>query len=143
MIPRDFDINQAAYIYGLANTPHFLLRKLQSDPSVRAIADTCAGEDLVNELRSIVAIEPTSTTEAVRPYVYLVALWLKSTIDHLQEAANIAAPIYNWYSYIAEVLVQTFSPVEKIIISLPGVLDAPSVSQGPTSPITSQIITAS
>ena len=142
MKPVDFDLTQASRVYAVANTPFFLLRKLQGDPSARAICDACPGREIVEELSSIVATEPLDAVEAVRPYVYLVSLWFKPEIDHLREAAKLESSIHIWYSYLAEVLLETYSPVQQQVIEVPGALAAPTVSQATDSPTTTRIINA-
>jgi len=142
MKPADFDLSNASRAYAVANTPFFLLRKLQSDPSARAICEACPGHEIVEELRSLVAAEPLDAIEAVRPYVYLVSLWFKPEIDHLQEAAKLEASIHIWYSYLAEVLLETYSPVQQQLMEVPGALAAPAVSVGADSPTMSRTIIA-
>jgi hypothetical protein len=136
----ELDLTQAAKIYGIANTPLFLIRKLQEDPSVRAISAAYSGPEIVEALRSMVAAEPVDAGEAVRPYALLVALWFKTEIDHLQEAAKLETAIYAWYSYIAEVLVASFSPVNDQVIEVPGQLSSPTASIESSSPTASQYI---
>jgi hypothetical protein len=143
MNPRNFDLSQAAYVYGLANTPLFLARKLQTDPSVRAISVACTGQEILEELKVVLNADPASTEEAVRPYAYLVALSFKPEGDHLQEAARLQTSIHQWYSYIAETLVATYSPVQTQLIEVPGALSAPSVSQEQSVPTTTRVIIAS
>lgn len=128
MNPDDFDLTEAASVYAVSNTPLFLVRKLQADPAVRALGDGCSGEEIVEALRVAVTTEPQDAQEAVRPYVYLVALWYKPELEHLLEARRIAAPQYLWFAYIASVLIQTFSPVQKQLITVPGQLDSPRPS---------------
>ncbi len=134
------DLTQAAKIYGVANTPLFLIRKLQDDASVRAISAAYSGPEIVEALRSMVAAEPRDPVEAVRPYALLVALWFKPEVDDLQEAAKLETTIYGWYSYIAEVLVASFSPVHDQVIEVPGQLSSPTASIESSSPTASQYI---
>jgi len=134
MNPQDFDLTQASRVYGIANTPPFLVRKLQADPTVRAISDSCGGEQIIEQLQRIVAAEPTDATEAVRPYVYLVALWFKPEINHLREAAKIQAPNYRWFGWITELLMETFSPVHQQLVEVPMQVTAPSVTVGLSAP---------
>jgi hypothetical protein len=132
MNPNNFDLSQATLIYGVSNTPLFLLRKLQSDPVVRAISDTCSGAEILEAIRVSLLEEPRSPLEAVQPYAYLLALWFKPEIRHLQEASKIPAPHANWYPYMAEVLTETFSKVQTLTLQPPGQLPAPVVSIGST-----------
>jgi hypothetical protein len=142
MNPNSFNLSQAAYVYGLANTPLFLVRKLQEDPSIRAIADACTGEEIVSELRRIIGDEPTNACDAVRPYAYLVALSFGTEIDHLNEASRLRTSVYQWYGYIAETLVAAFSPVQKQFVQVPGVLPTPPVSQEVGTATTTRLIIA-
>jgi len=130
-----FDLSQAAYTYGLANTPLFLVRKLQDDPAIRAISNSCSEDVILQSLRLLMGQEPTSALEAVKPYAYLVALWFKPEIGPLQQAAEMKTRAHQWYSYVAEVLIETYSPVQTQLIEVPGVLPAPSVTpeEAPTS----------
>lgn len=138
---NDFDLTQASRAYGVANTPPFLVRKLQADPGVRSLAETCKAEDILAALRSAVTSEPGNAVDAVRPYALLVALWFKPEVEHLKEAAKIPATSYRWFAYIAELLIQSFSPVQKQTIQVPGLLSAPSVSVGSSVPTASPTIT--
>jgi hypothetical protein len=138
MNPKDFELTQASHIYGIANTPPFLVRKLQADTAVRAIGEDCPTDKILEELRASVVSEPESPMDAVRPYALLVALWFKPGIEHLKEAAQIQAPAYRWFSDIAELLIQTFSPVQRRTIIVPGQLSARTVSLG--SPASTIII---
>ena len=140
MNTADLDLKQAAKIYGIANTPLFLIRKLQDDVSVRAISAAYSGPEIVGALRSMVAVEPCDPVEAVRPYALLVALWFKPEIDDLREAAEFETSIYSWYSYIAEVLLTKFSPVHDQVIEVPGQLSTPTASIESSSPTATECI---
>lgn len=131
---NDLDLSQASHIYGVANTPLFLVRKLQADPAVRAAGETCNAEEILAALRAAVSAEPVNSADAVRPYALLMALWFKPEIGDLKEAAKISAPAYRWFAYIAELLIQTFSPIQRQTIKVPGVLSAPPVSIGSAAP---------
>lgn len=126
----------AGQSYAVSNTPYFLVRKLREDPEVRAIAEEHSSEDILEDLRSAISREPTSVTEAVRPYALLVALWDKPRIEELREAANLNAPFLDWYPYVGGLLLQTFSPVQKEEIPFPGMLLAPPISISLRDPVT-------
>lgn len=134
------DLAQASQVYAVANTPLFLVRKLQADPSIRSVADTFSGEEIVEGLRSILDAEPTTTNEAVRPYALLIALWFKPEIEHLQMAAGLQSEIYSWYEYIARALLSTFSPVKGGLIEVPTQFTAPSASNESTAPVERRIL---
>jgi hypothetical protein len=139
MSPTDIDLTEAGLVYAVSNTPLFLVRKLQNDQAVHALSERCSGEEIVDALRSAVAKEPDDPQEAVRPYAYLVALWYKPELDHLLQVASLRTPSYCWFAYIASALIQTFSPVQKQLIEIPGELSAPTVSTG--SSVSTNVIT--
>lgn len=144
MNPTNFDLTDASRVYSIANTPAFLVRKLQSDSVVRKISEQCSAEEILRELRTSLGSdplrEPESAEAAVRPYAYLVALWFKPELEHLKEASSISAPVYRWYGVIAELLIETFSPVQNQSVTLPGVLNAPMVSLEASAPTTTPVI---
>jgi len=140
MTVNDLDLTQASRAYGVANTPPFLVRKLQADPGIRALGETCKAEDILKALRSAVAVEPNNAVDAVRPYALLVALWFKPEIEHLKDAAKLSASPYRWFPYVAELLIQNFSPVQRQAIQVPGLLSGPSVSLGSSAPTSTPTI---
>jgi hypothetical protein len=133
---NELDLTQAARAYGVANTPPFLVRKLQGDPAVRQLGATGSAEEILRALRSAASVEPNSAVEAVRPYALLVALWFAPTIDSLQDARKIPATAYRWYDYVAQLLIETFSPVQRETMQVPGLLSAPSISVGSSVSVT-------
>ena len=134
---NELDLRQAARAYGVANTPPFLVRKLQDDPAIRELGTTGSPEEILRALRSAASAEPTNAVEAARPYALLVALWFAPKIDNLQEAQKIAATAYRWYDYVVQLLIETFSPVQRETMQVPGLLSAPSISVGSSVPTTS------
>ncbi len=128
MNPKNLDLTDAALTYAVSNTPLFLVRKLQSDPAVHALAEECSGEEIVEAIRAAVSHEPADPQEAVRPYAYLVALWYKPSQEYLSEARTVQAPDYPWFPYIVSALQQTFSPIQKQLIDVPSYFSPPSVS---------------
>ena|ERR1035437_3055811 len=139
---NELDLTHASRVYAISNTPLFLVRKLQEDPSVLAISQKYSGEEIVNALRDAVKTEPDNSIEAVFPYVLLLALFLKPTIDHLQEASKIQTAIYEWYAYIVDALLMRYSPFKHETIQVPGVLSSPSVSLNSDSPNSFKIVDA-
>lgn len=117
---NDAKLTQAGESYAAANTPLFLLRKLHSDPEVVALGQTFSTEQLLEALKQAVTIEPKSPQDAVRPYALLVALWHKNENEPLKQAASIEAPHSDWYKYLSTVLLETFSPVQRSLIQMPG-----------------------
>jgi hypothetical protein len=131
----NFDLTEASRAYAVANTPLFLIRKLSDDPAVRTISEACTGEEILSELERTIQSEPQSALEAVRPYALVVALSLKSTNEHLNRAAAFTTSSFGWYGYITQVLTETYSPITRAEIDVPGTLLAPaveSVSESPT-----------
>ena len=55
----------------------------------------------------------------MRPYAYLVALSKKPSNSELRAASAISAPKWSWFSYIALVLLESFSSVLTQEISAP------------------------
>jgi hypothetical protein len=119
MTVNDFDLTEAIRILGIANTPLFLVRKLQADPVVREISEVCSSEDILAALRNSTGNEPASAEEEVLPYVLLVALWFKPEISGLEQAAGLSAETLNWYTYIADALLSSFSLVSVQSVQAP------------------------
>ncbi|MGB2678201.1 MAG: hypothetical protein WAN12_14045 [Candidatus Acidiferrum sp.] len=140
--PSDWELSEASRAYGVANTPLFLVRKLQADPEVRAICDACSGEQILDALESALRVEPATPAEQVRPYAFLVALWFKPTADHLREAFRFscADTSWRWFGYIAAALLETFSHVESQTIQVPARIGTPSASTQPAATIARMII---
>jgi hypothetical protein len=134
MNASDFDLTGASRVYGVANTPLFLVRKLQADPAIRALGERCTGEKIIAALRQALSAEPVDSVDAVRPYALLVALWFKPEIEHLKEAARLQGGSFTWYSLIAETLLSTFSPVHTQVVQVPGCLPSPIVSPRSSTP---------
>jgi hypothetical protein len=60
----------------------------------------------------------------VEPYVFLVALSQKKNITALKAAKYIHAPYHDWFSYLADVLEQTFSATTQTSLIVPGQMQA-------------------
>jgi hypothetical protein len=114
-----FSFANAAYARAVANTPLFLLRKLQEDPTVRAIADSCTGDELLVAFSESVQQKPNSPEETVLPYVLLVALYFNTQAAYLRKAA-LVRPNYEdeWLAYILNVLLETYQPATRQIVEL-------------------------
>ncbi len=138
----DFDMTPASRIYGISNTPLFLIRKLQMDPTVKELSDSLSGEQIVEAIRVAVSKEPENPVEAVLPYALLVALWFKPKVEYLQQAATFGASAYSWFHFIAEVLIEKFSPIQRQMIQVPGQLSAAAINITSSAPA-SRIILAS
>lgn len=133
--PNEVDLNQACQYYSIANTPLFLVRKLQADPCVHALRDNFSGQQILDALRAGLAVGPNSTAEAVRPYAFLVALSLLPEIEPLRIASELPAKNWDWYEYVAAILVETFSPINAEMIRIPSELVAPTISYSPEAPV--------
>lgn len=125
---NDLDLTQASRIYGISNTPLFLVRKLQQDPSIQVISEKYSGAEIVDALRQFTQREPQNSVEAVVPYALLVALFFKPNVKHLQEASKIEAAAYSWYHYISEALLLNYSPTAQNIVQVPGSFSDQSLS---------------
>jgi hypothetical protein len=132
---NDVNLTPASRAYAIANTPLFVVRKLQEDPSVQTLGRECPGEDILASLQAATLARPENPVEAVKPYALLVALWFKPELGYLQEAARIRAQFHPWFGYIAEALISTFSPIQSRVIAVPGQLSAPTISPASTASV--------
>lgn len=133
---HDFDLVEASRVLGVANTPLFLVRKLQADAEIRAISEEVSGEQILEGLAMALSQEPATPVEAVRPYAYLVALWFKPVPVYLKDAAKLspAAEHWRWFEYISSVLIETYSHVESATLKVPVLIAEPvKVSPAPTT----------
>jgi hypothetical protein len=127
------DLAGAERIYAVSNVPLFLLRKLQADPVTREISLSHSTEQILTQLKTSVQSKPRSLREAVEPYVLLVALAKKRDLDALKKVGAINALYHDWFSYIADILVQTFNPTEITSLNIPGQIHAPSIANTSTA----------
>jgi len=131
---HDYDYQNAEAAFVLANTPLFLLRKLRSDPVVRAIAVDLSDDEIMSSLRAAVQQKPTDIREAVLPYLYLVALSIKGKIAPLREAAAIDVPYAEWFKYIGNYLLKSFIPTATVSVLMPKIiLPQPSTPSSSTT----------
>lgn len=100
------NLHTAGTSFGLANTPTFLLRRLQNDSAVSAIRAGSTDDELLQALRVALATEPKTLEDAVRPYVLLVALSRSSDVRKLDAAQQIQPrpEHFDWYFEILRVL---------------------------------------
>jgi hypothetical protein len=115
----------AEAVYAISNVPLFLLRKLQSDAAPRQISVSLSTDEILDELKDALQSKPRTLREAVEPYVLLVALSQKRDISALNEATRLSALHYDWFSYLANCLVQTFIPSQRILFDVPAQIQAP------------------
>lgn len=116
---NEIDLAAASLAYGVANTPSFLVRKLKSDPAVKLISDSFSDDQILSEIRLLGNADPTEPLNAVRPYAYLTALWMKPRPDALRAAAVLNMTWWRWYSVIASFLLDTYSPISSQTIQAP------------------------
>src|SRR5882724_11742419 len=97
----EVDFSQASHAYAVANTPLFLIRKLQQDPVVHEVSRSFSGEEILEELRRAVEHEPRGLVEYVRPYVYLAALSRQQQGVYLKTAGQLTnAAKWDWFEYM-------------------------------------------
>jgi hypothetical protein len=109
-----FDFATAISALAVANTPLFLLQKLQENPLVHAIATQLTAEEMLDELKKSVQQKPETLEEAVIPYVLLVAISLNLQAAYLRKTLSID-PAYDddWYKFIRSALLQTYQPTSR------------------------------
>jgi hypothetical protein len=130
---EDIDFSRAELSFAVANTPSFLIRKLKSDPAVIELSHF-EGNELLNWLMESVRNRPTSLVQAVKPYVYLIAIASKLDNQFLIRAGDIK-PAYedDWYPYIYRVLTESYKPTTTTIFSLsPGAVASNSAIHSAT-----------
>lgn len=108
---------EAELSLGLANSPIFLLRRLQEDPAILTMVSSCDGREILRELKAIAKRVPSLGADAVKPYAYLIALFMKGDVENFEKAATVKAPYAEWFSYIANFLRQQASPTSNSAIS--------------------------
>jgi hypothetical protein len=107
----EVEFSQASHAYAVANTPLFLIRKLQQDPVVHEISRSFSGEQILEELRRSVEHEPRGLVDYVRPYVYLTALSRQQQDLYLKSAGQLAnSAKWDWFEYMRQVLLSTYAP---------------------------------
>jgi hypothetical protein len=104
------DTQTAERALAVANTPLFLLRKLRADPTVAELRQNYSAAEILSALKRSLKKTPKTLSEAVTPYLYLVALSGLPDVRFLREAETFAAPNTEWYSYLARLLVETYRP---------------------------------
>jgi hypothetical protein len=105
------NLQEATQAYAVANTPLFLIRRLQEDPVVNEISTSFTGEQILQELRNALARRPESLLDYTRPYVYLVALSKLPSSEYLAAVETVGNEGWRWVSYIKDVLLAIYSPL--------------------------------
>lgn len=117
---NDIDLTSAVDMYAVANTPLFLLRKLQRDPLTREIATSFSSDQILAALKSALEAEPSSAEEYVKPYVLLVALSQQPNDSGLRAAGAMPkTEKWDWYGYLQRVLLASFNPTTTFAIKAP------------------------
>lgn len=130
---KHIDLTQAGEIFAVANTPLFLLRKLRESQAVSE-AKEADEKEILESLQDALKQEQNTLTEAVRPYVYLVALSQKENDTALKEAAKYDSLSWHWYSLLAQRLLEEFSPIFVQNIVLPNYQPIPTIRPQSSSP---------
>src|ERR1700748_30825 len=108
---EEIDLGEAVKMYAISNTPLFLMKRLRESTATTEISRRFGGEEILSALKSIAKLDPTDSSDYVRPYVYLVALSQLPENRFLKSAASIPERgRWDWFDYIARVLVETYSP---------------------------------
>jgi hypothetical protein len=110
MKPSEVDLSEAGNLYLIANTPTFLVRRLQSDSSVEVLSKSCKSDDLYGELEDALQADPADTVAAVRPFAYLLALRNQNSSELFSKAAGLRSPYHPWYPIATQLLVASFIP---------------------------------
>jgi hypothetical protein len=122
----DVDLKNAQAVFAVANTPLFLVRKLQEDPTVHALAHKLHGDDLLRELEMSVQQRPETIREAVIPYVCMVALSLYPDASYLSKSVSVQ-PKYqdDWFDYIRTALIQLYRSTQIQTVKVPAHVRGP------------------
>lgn len=134
------DLTGAQRIYALSNVPLFLLRRLQADPGPRTVSSNYSSQEILDELARSLKEKPRTLRDAVTPYVLLVALEQKRDLSSLQSAASLDAHFHDWYSYLASILVQSFTSTLIVPFTVPGQMQGVLASNTSSSHTTPQKI---
>lgn len=113
---RNINLEEAGKVFVISNTPLFLIKKLRSLPEVAEIGRTFSGEEIFSELRAIAGMRPKTLSDAAKPYVLLVALWMKDSPGYLKKAADITLEHgAEWFAYAQNFLSESYraTSVEK------------------------------
>ena len=126
---NDIDLSRPARVFLISNTPLFLLSKLQEDVNVLSLSQSVPGSEIFEALKEALRKEPQDLKDRVRPYVYLVALWLQSDPKFLEKTRELE-PNYadDWFDFARQVLIQTYRPLARSMVSLAVVAVPPEIS---------------
>lgn len=131
------DLAAAEKAFAVANTPLFLLHKLRADPATQALGRSSVPSAVIlRALKRHLQRKPRSLRDAVKPYVYLVALSFRPDSSILERAAQMPTLYFDWYHYLASALVQGFKPTSVRSLYVPGGIMAPDLSTKTETPTT-------
>lgn len=102
------DLSGADRAFATANTPLYLIRNLKKDQAVKLYSRDLTAKGLFKRLESSLKTEASDFRSSVLPYVFLVAISLRSDKEFLRKAATLPAPYHHWYRYSAEFLLSEF-----------------------------------
>ena len=142
MTLEQVDLRLAESSFAVANTPMFLIRKLRADPAVQELGSSHRSEEILRAIEAAVGTKPRTLLDAVRPYVYLVALSFDRDVSYLVRASQIRAPYFDWYEYIAQVLREAHKTTSFQSLATRSVLVQPQVSARSTASVTRLMIPA-
>jgi hypothetical protein len=118
MRPDDVPLPESASVFAIANTPFFLLRQLQGGSEARQLAAA---------LSRAAAGAATTLEQAVRPYVYLVAL--STDISALRAATTINLTYQDdWFVVARQALIDSYRSTSVQTIAAPHVRSASAVT---------------
>jgi hypothetical protein len=110
-LPSYIDLSSVEDAYLVANTPHYLLRRLRGNPIVRTLTQSLSPEELASAYRASVHKSPDSFRELVVPYICIVAIATTGRMDLLKELEGVSINSgYKWLRQIVEIVIETFRP---------------------------------
>ncbi len=142
MTTAKINYDSAVAAFAVANTPMFLLRKLRSDSAVERLTQLFSTDKLFSDLVASLGKKPENLTDAVKPYALLVALSRKGNLALLKELLKYPAPFSEWFSEIANILIQTSMPLTTTAFTPPQYLGAERNNFATNSPTKSQSVSA-
>jgi hypothetical protein len=138
-MPPDFNLDSAEAAYAVANTPLYLLRKLQGDPVSQSLKERMTADDILTAFRAAATTEPQTLRDLVLPYVYLAALSLQQELGALRKSTEVVPrPEYKWLDYIRRVLIENYRPTSRVVV--PGPVEMPRLMTARSSASTNTAI---
>jgi hypothetical protein len=104
----NFAMDDAVAALAVANTPHFLARKLKEAAAARSLAQSKSSQDIQKAFQLALKAKPKSMEEAVWPYLLLAALHYQGKRSFLLTTAKGGcSQDYFWLSQVADIFSQT------------------------------------